>query len=81
MPYINQECREPLDQIVDKMSDVELKPGELNYILFAFCKRYVPTSYTHYRDYIGELNECVAEIRRSLLAPYEEKKKMENGEV
>jgi hypothetical protein len=55
--------------------------GDLNYLLFAFAKRFLVPSYKNYRDFIGELNETVAEIRRRLLAPYEDLKIEENGDV
>ena len=55
--------------------------GDLNYILFKFCKYHVTPSYNNYKNYIGELTECGAEIRREILAPYEDQKKAENGEV
>jgi hypothetical protein len=37
--------------------------------------------YNNYKNYIGELQETVAEIRRRLLAPYEDIKIQENGDV
>jgi len=55
--------------------------GTLNYVLFALCKRSVIPGYKNYRDFIGELNESAAEIRRRLLAPYENTKIIENGDV
>ena len=72
--------------IVDEMIRREIFPnGMLNYMLFRYCKnlksyRQNP-SYFYYKNFIGELNECVAEIRRRLLAPYEDKKIKENGDV
>jgi hypothetical protein len=55
--------------------------GDLNYILFKYCKEHVEPSYNNYKNYIGELQETVAEIRRRLLAPYEDIKIQENGDV
>jgi hypothetical protein len=55
--------------------------GDLNYILYAFCKRYIKPSYNNYKNFIGELSECSAEIRRRLLSDYETKKIEENGDV
>lgn len=87
MPYIKQEEREMVDHLVDGLAWMvyetkgELKAGWLNYILFAFCKKYLKPSYKEYRNYIGELNECIAEIRRRILAPYEDEKIEENGDV
>ena len=82
MPYIKKERRHHLDHIVWKMLRMGVEPnGELNYILFKFCIEVVQSSYNNYKNYIGELNECVAEIRRRLLAPYEDQKIKENGDV
>jgi hypothetical protein len=41
----------------------------------------VEPSYNNYKNFIGELNETVAEIRRRLLASYEDQKMEENGDV
>lgn len=102
--------------------------GDLNYILYAVCKRYVKPSYNNYKKYItklridesgdltevirefygmigkkklkwyehlykdetnwdiyfnlvGELECCKLEIYRRLIAPYEDKKIIENSDV
>ena len=55
--------------------------GDLNYILYTYCKTHIKPSYNNYKNYIGELNECVAEIRRRLLSKYEDKKIKENGDI
>jgi len=91
MPYVLQEKRPILDIIVQAMSRVYGKPGEvpvslkvdgdLNYILFAFCKRHVPPSYNNYKNFRAELLECAGEIKRRLLDPYEDQKIEENGDV
>jgi len=57
------------------------RPGDLNYILFAYAKRHIEPSYENYRNFIGELNECIAEVRRRLVSPYEDRKRMDNGDV
>jgi hypothetical protein len=82
MPYVKKEKRPTLNKVVELMKEVEIKAdGDLNYILYAYCKKYVTPSYNNYKNYVGELNECLTEIRRRLLAPYEEEKIKENGEV
>lgn len=82
MPYIEQEKRPELDKIVDMMRAAGVKAdGDLNYILFAFCRREVKPSYNNYKNYCGELAECAAEIRRRLLGPYEDAKIAINGDV
>jgi len=81
MPYIKKELRFQFDEIVRQLDCWIIKPGQLNYILFAYAKRHVEPSYENYRNFIGELNECIAEIRRRLVAPLEDRKRMENGDV
>ena len=81
MPYVKQERRRVLNEIVDHMSDHLLVNGDLNYVLYAFCKRHVTPSYNNYKNFIGELNETAAEIRRRILAEYEDEKIFEHGDV
>jgi hypothetical protein len=82
MPYIKQEEREKLDKIVGLMHDADIVAnGDLNYLLYAYCKRHVKPSYNSYKNFIGELNQCATEIERRILAPYEDEKIKENGDV
>ena len=88
MPYVKQEKRFWLDQIVEKMaSPNKISPegvkvdGDLNYILYAYCKRHITPSYNNYKNFCGELRQCATEIERRILAPYEDEKIRENGDV
>jgi hypothetical protein len=84
MPYISNEKdrRIEMDEIVQLMLDLNVQAtGDLNYILFKFCRKMVKPSYNNYKNYIGELRQCATEIERRLLAPYEDKKIEENGDV
>ncbi len=82
MPYIKQEDRAKLDAIVDEMKKADLVAnGDLNYLLYAYCKRHIIPSYNNYKNFIGELNQCATEIERRILAPYEDEKIKENGDV
>lgn len=71
-----------MNTVVDSMihADVQVD-GDLNYILYAFCKRHIKPNYNSYKNYLGELNEAAEEIRRRMLVPYEQKKISENGDV
>jgi len=60
--------------------DVEAS-GDLNYILFAFCRRHVKPSYNNYKNFCGELRQCATEIERRLLGPYEDEAIKRNGDV
>lgn len=71
-----------MDEVINFMIDKKVEPnGKLNYVLYKYCKTYIKPSYNNYKNFIGELEECVAEIRRSILGPYEEAKKEENGDI
>ena len=82
MPYVKKEYRELMDEIVSHMGDNGvIADGDLNYILFAFCRRHIKPSYNAYKNFCGELRQCATEIERRLLAPYEDAKIKDNGDV
>ena len=85
MPYIKKEIREMVDPIISEMLGVGVEPdGTLNYILYKFCKEWVQIageSYGNYQRFFGELESCKAEIYRRQVAPYEEIKARENGDI
>lgn len=54
--------------------------GHLNYLLFKIAKDYCE-NYKDYSDFIGELESAKLEIYRRLVAPYEDEKIKENGDV
>lgn len=82
MPYIKKEQRVFMDRIVNEMKENNVGAnGDLNYILYAYCKRYVKPSYNNYKNFCGELRQCATEIERRLLGPYEDTKIKENGDV
>jgi hypothetical protein len=82
MPYIKQERRTDCDKVVNMMKLILVQAdGDLNYILYKFCKESVDPSYNNYKNFCGELRQCATEIERRMLAPYEDQKKEENGDV
>ena len=82
MPYVIQERRKQLDEIEDQMSAVGISAnGDLNYLLFAFCKRNIDPGYNNYKNFCGELRQCATEIERRLLGPYEDDAIKRNGDV
>lgn len=82
MPYIKQEDRPAMDEVVDAMLEAGVQAnGDLNYILYKFCKYYIPRRYNSIKNFCGELEECAVEIRRRLTGPYEDTKIDENGDV
>lgn len=82
MPYIKKEKRLVMDLVVKSMFDAGVEAnGDLNYILYKFAKYHVEPGYGKYKNFLGELNEASEEIRRRLLAPYEDEKITENGDI
>lgn len=82
MPYIKNERRQELEMLIELMREKNIQAdGDLNYVLYAFCKRHVAPSYNQYKNFCGELRQCVTEIERRLLGPYEDQKIKENGDV
>lgn len=79
MPYIRSERREEL------MGEGEVPntPGELNFFLTKLLLEYLPETpgYTDYNNVIGVLECCKLEMYRRAVAPYEDKKIEENGDV
>ena len=75
-------CINIKNKVVIDLAKSEVKAdGDLNYILFKFCKYYIKPGYNNYKNFIGELRQCATEIERTLLGPYEEKKKEESGDI
>ena len=82
MPYIKQEDRSRMNKVVDAMVKAGVNAdGDLNYILYKFCKYHIIHNYNNLKNFCGELRQCATEIERRILADYEEKKRIENGDV
>lgn len=87
MPYIKQEQRKRLDWIIDNLAaelESEGMTGNLNYVIFRLCKKFIKNegeNYANYKSFVGELECAKSEILRRLVAKYEEKKIKENGDV
>ena len=71
MPYIKQDKRKDMDEIVELMLNNESLYGNFKHLLWMHCSETVEPSYNNYKNYIGELNECASEIIRRLI-PYNE---------
>ena len=90
MPYIKQDTRDKLDKAiadliraVDIATDADKKDldGNLNYCFFKICKALYPRKYHWYNRMIGMMECCKLELSRRLVAPYEDEKIIENGDV
>lgn len=79
MPYIPKEIREDFFDGRQPQN-----AGELNYLITSICREYVYMQgerYQHYNDCIGALEACKLELYRRKVAPYEDTKIEENGDV
>lgn len=80
MPYIKQERRDEFD---NGNAEAE-KAGELNYMITTECLNYLNKhgkSYMVINDIVGALECAKLEFYRRLVAPYEDTKIAENGDV
>lgn len=85
MPYIKKEDRNRVDKVFSDYADNFPKTcGELNYCICLMINQYIAEKgekYQTYNDIIGVLECAKQEIYRQLIAPYEDKKIKENGDV
>jgi hypothetical protein len=81
MPYIPPQNRKALDENYMLLSSA----GELNYMLTQVCIGYWVAngreSYQTYNDILGALEGCKLELYRRKIAPYEDTKIIQNGDV
>ena len=78
MPYIPLNDRANIDLGAEPVT-----AGELNYALTQVIRRYLRrgAGYQRYNDCIGALEGAKLELYRRVVAPYEDRKRDENGEV
>lgn len=81
MPYIKPEQRA---YVSEREMPIAETAGELNYLISRDVSRYVKQkglSYQTFNDILGALRCVEIEIARRFIAPYEDRKLMDNGEV
>lgn len=91
MPYIEKEQRAEIDKALEPLWPVLVAIGDagsINYILTRICghwlQRYALTEgvrYEHFNAVIGALECAKLEFVRRAVAPYEDRKIRENGDV
>lgn len=77
MPYISRKRKDEM------MNDTE-NAGELNYLFTVIAHDYIKRKGLKYQtlnEVIGVLECCKQELYRQIAAPYEDKKKQENGSI
>lgn len=83
MPYASKDRREAL-QLSYKAKGSPQVAGELNYLFTIIAQRYLKEhglNYQHINDCIGALEGAKLELYRRIVAPYEDTKIEENGDV
>ena len=90
MPYLDINSKDRIDTQADLLyKDLNSMPpeelaGVLNYLNFKIVKNWITKNGKKYWIFallIGTLICCILEIYRKLVAPYEEIKEKENGEI
>ncbi len=78
MPYITKARRDVL-----AYTGVPIRPGELNYLITKACVDYLGSrpNYALLNEVIGVLECAKQELYRRVVAPYEDEKRVENGDV
>lgn len=82
MPYIKKEDRFEIDERL-RLPAIRTA-GELNYLLTTIAHEYWRDNgqnYQAFNDIIGAFEGCKLELYRRKVAPYEDKKIGENGDV
>ena len=87
MPYILPDDRRKLKTATDAVTaaiDETTTAGDLNFMISLMAKAYIDAKglrYEHLNAVVGALDSCKAEFQRRVVAPYEDKKISENGDV
>ncbi len=88
MPYITRPERSFLSSsihnMINALNEAEFKKGALNYTITRLVHAYLMfhgTRYDTLSDITGVLNDVKTEFERRIIAPYEDKKIKENGDV
>jgi hypothetical protein len=88
MPYISQDSRaeynDEINSLVEKLEawDNDTLSGHLNYIFFRIVALLGKNeSYARMATVSSALSEAQAEFRRRIMAPYEDEKIQQNGDI
>ena len=84
MPYIESEMRPMFDKHLKAIGPHTTSAGDLNYCITVLVHEYVKAhglSYTVMNDCIGVLDAAKMEFNRRIVAPYEDLKIAQNGDI
>ncbi len=88
MPYIDKERRTCLDpkikELTECLKDIGFGKGDMNYVMSKLAVAFVKMhgkSYGILSDVTGVFNDAKVEFERRVVAPYEDEKIKQNGDV
>lgn len=85
MPYIKPQDKPKFEPALKALADVKIQSaGELNYLFSCIAAQYMGQdrpSYQRLNDVVGALDGAKVEFQRRVVAPYEDIKIAENGDV
>lgn len=83
MPYIKADIRPLFDGQIIEISRSISNVGELNYVITSMIREFLGkhARYSDYNAVIGVLECAKLEVYRRAVAPYEDQKIAENGDV
>ena len=84
MPYIKKEKRGVIDEKVGELFTLLEAKGDFNYAITSLLHHYVKREglrYDNLNDAIGIIESVKQEFYRTVVAPYEDTKRKENGPV
>jgi hypothetical protein len=85
MPYIDTIRRDQLNGTIEEVYAFRMRTaGELTYVLTAIIERYRAQhgdQYQTFADIEGSLQGTAREFARRVVAPYEDRKRADNGDV
>ena len=85
MPYIKHSERWRIEDQIHSCPECldSISEGELNYLVTTFVREWIGRDYNYARlnSAIGVLESAKLELYRRMVAPYEDQKKEENGDV
>lgn len=84
MPYISPERRKVFDTQLDQIAQNLTSGGEINYCVYRLCLAFITNagmSYTNSMVPFSALGAAQMELYRKVIAPYEDEKIAENGDV
>lgn len=83
-PYIKEDDRKPLDPFIEPLVNQLMlsgKDGDVNYVITKIVKGIYFGSYDRFNRGLGVLVGVLLEFYRRQVAPYEDAKREEHGEV